>query len=83
MMINQDEKGLIMADTLNSVIKDWKAKKRRMGCLAATKWLCKRIPGWKPIRLQHYNEDGELYEHVVATNGSVHIDLAPYANRPN
>jgi hypothetical protein len=50
-----------------------------MGCVAATDWLCRRVEGFSPIRYALYNEQGEYSEHVVATNGRIEVDLAPYA----
>ena len=55
----------------------------RMGCVAATNWFCSKVPGFYPKRLTRYTENGEVYEHVVATNGIVVIDLAPYADAPH
>lgn len=69
--------------TIDSAIKEWKTKKRRMGCVAATNWLCKRVPGFKPIRLHRYTTQGNYFSHVVATDGIVIIDLAPYADKPS
>lgn len=69
--------------TLDQALAEWKSKRRRMGCVSATDFLCKRVPGFRPIRLTRYLESGELYEHVVATDGLIIIDLAPYADRPS
>lgn len=57
-----------------------------MGCVAATDWLCMRVPEFKPLRKRMYlpggtDKNGLLWEHVVATNGKIIIDLAPYADR--
>lgn len=67
---------------IDDAIRDWKSAKRRMGCVAATDWLCKRVKGFSPIRLTRYTKDGDVFQHVVATDGFVVIDLAPYADRP-
>lgn len=65
---------------IDDALKEWGAGKRRMGCVAATAWFCRRVPGFRPERLVRYTSDGEPFEHVVATNGVVRIDLAPYAD---
>ena len=52
-----------------------------MGCVAATNFFCKRVSGFYPERITRYTPTGEIFEHVVATNGSIRIDLAPYADR--
>lgn len=67
---------------LNIILIEWQSKKRRMGCVAATEWFCKRMPEFKPKRITRYTNDGNLYEHVVASNGIVDIDLASYADKP-
>ena len=68
--------------SIEQVLEEWASKKRRMGCVAATNFFVKRVPGFKPKRLTRHTSDGDLYEHVVATNGVVVIDLAPYSDRP-
>lgn len=68
--------------TLDEALKEWASKKRRMGCVAATDWLCSRVEGFRPERLSRWTEDGDEFQHVVATNGLVRIDLAPYADGP-
>lgn len=65
---------------LDAVIIEWQSKSRRMGCVSAANWLCKRRPDFIPKRLRRYTETGEIYEHVVCTNGHVVIDLASYAD---
>lgn len=69
--------------TLDQALAEWKSKRRRMGCVSATDFLCKRVPGFRPMRLTRYLESGEIYEHVVATDGLIVIDLAPYADCPS
>ena len=54
-----------------------------MGCVNATKWLCNRVNGFYPERLDRYTCDGYVYQHVVATNGLIRIDLSPYADKPS
>lgn len=68
--------------TIDEVIIEWKSKKRKMGCVAATKFLCSRVPGFFPMRLTRYTKEGVVFEHVVATDGIIVIDLAPYADNP-
>lgn len=68
--------------TLDECITEWESKKRRMGCVAATDFLCKRVPGFKPERLTRYTSNGEIFQHVVATNGTIRVDLAPYSDAP-
>jgi hypothetical protein len=68
--------------TIDDVLEVWGAKRRSMGCVAATNWFCSRVEGFKPERLTRYTAKGEVFEHVVATNGKVRIDLAPYADSP-
>jgi hypothetical protein len=69
-------------DKVGRALEEWQSKPRRMGCVAATDWFCKRISGFKPERLTRYTKNGEVFQHVVASNGFVRIDLAPYADKP-
>lgn len=78
----------IQTPSLDETLKEWQSKRRRMGCVAATDWFCRRQPEFYPLRRRFYlpsgsDRNGEFWEHVVATNGIIEIDLAPYANRPN
>ena len=68
--------------TLDQAIAEWKTKRRRMGCVAAADWFCKRVPGFRPERLTRYTKNGELYQHVVITDGIIRIDVSPYADKP-
>lgn len=68
--------------TITQAIKEWKSKKRRMGCVSATNWFCKRVTGFQPLRVTRYTIDGDMYSHVVATDGKIVIDVSPYADRP-
>ena len=57
-----------------------------MGCVSATKWFCQRVKGFHPIRKRYYypngsDKNGRYWEHVVASNGVIEIDIAPYANK--
>ncbi len=68
--------------TVDEAISEWKTKKRRMGCVAAADWFCKRVPTFWPIRLTRHTNTGEVFEHVVATDGVVYVDIAPYNDKP-
>jgi len=68
--------------TLIEAIAEWKSKKRKHGCVRATDFLCKRVPGFKPERLTRYTKGGELFQHVVATDGIIRVDLDPESDRP-
>jgi hypothetical protein len=68
--------------TADEALTLWQSKKRRMGCVSASNWWCKRVIGYQPERLTRYTQDGDLYQHVVATNGFVRIDLSPYNDGP-
>lgn len=67
--------------TADQAMSEWKTKRRRMGCVAATDWWCRRVAGFTPERLTLYTATGDLYQHVVATDGVVRVDLAPYADQ--
>jgi len=67
---------------IDEAILEWKSKKRRMGCVAATAWFCRRVDGFTPERLTRYTADGYLFQHVVATDGLIRIDISPYADKP-
>ncbi len=67
--------------TIDQCVKEWQSRKRRAGCVSATAWFCCRVQGFRPLRLTRYTKGGELYQHVVATNELVVIDLAPYADK--
>lgn len=69
--------------SINATIKEWESKNRRMGCVDATDFFCKRHPNFHPERLTRYTKDGEIFEHVIATDGKIRIDLAPYMDGPN
>ncbi len=68
--------------TIDRALEWWKSKQRRMGCVSATDWFCKRVNGFEPLRLTRFTSTGEIYEHVVATDGAIIVDLAPYADFP-
>lgn len=69
--------------TVDEALTEWQSRARRSGCVAATAWFTKRVPGWRAERLTRYTKDGEVYEHVLATNGKIRIDLAPEADDPS
>lgn len=64
-------------------LKEWKSKKRRMGCVAATYWFCQRVNKFYPLRLTRYTREGKVFQHMVATDGMVHVDFAPYSDKPS
>lgn len=76
---NGDERRMMKNMTIDEAVTEWMSKDRRMGCVSATMWFCTRVKNFKPIRESFWNEHGDYSEHVVATNGRVKIDLAPYA----
>ena len=63
---------------IDDALVEWRSKTRRMGCVAAARWFCKRVPTFVPERLTRYTRDGFVFEHVVVTDGFVRIDLGPY-----
>ena len=69
-------------NSIDETILLWESRTRRMGCVAATEWFCKRHHEFYPERLTRYTAEGELFQHEVATDGRIRIDLAPYADRP-
>lgn len=70
-------------EKIAEAIAEWESSKRKMGCVAATQFLVSRVPGFSAKRITRYTKDGDLYQHVVATDGVIVIDLAPYADRPD
>lgn len=68
--------------TIDDIFAEWNSKQRRMGCVSASNWFCKRRPDFHPIRLNRYTEDGDIFQHVVATNGVINVDLSPYNDKP-
>ena len=68
--------------TIDKAVIEWKSKKRRMGCVAAAEWFCARVDGFWPEELSKYTASGDYFGHVVATDGVIRIDLAPYADKP-
>ena len=67
--------------TIKEVMKEWKSKNRRMCCVSASNWLCKRLKGYYPLRLTRTLENGDIYQHVISTNGIKIIDLAKYTDK--
>jgi hypothetical protein len=72
-----------LMEQIEAALEEWGSKKRRMGCVSATDWFVKRVPGFRPIRLTRYTEDGEIFQHVVATDGRIRIDLVPECDVPD
>ena len=67
---------------IDKALHEWRSKKRRMDCVAATDWFCARVPGFTPLRITRYTKEGDTFQHVVATDGLVVIDISPYADKP-
>lgn len=72
-----------MSVTLDQAVAEWVSKKRKRGCASATQWLCKRVEGFYPKRITRYTDKGEIYQHVVATNGYIVVDLTPEKDSPS
>ena len=70
-------------EAINAAVKEWNRSKRRMGCVSASEWFCKRVTGFYPLRLTRKLPNGEIYQHVVSTDGKIIIDLAKYADHPD
>jgi diguanylate cyclase (GGDEF) domain len=70
---------------IKPILDEWLSKKRSMGCVGATDWFCSKAKGlgFKPLRLKRWTKEGDVYSHVVATDGSNIVDISPYADRPN
>lgn len=68
--------------TIDMALEEWSSRNRQMGCVAAAKWFCSRVPGFEPLRLTRWTEDGEVFQHVVAVHGHVQIDIASYNDGP-
>ena len=72
-----------LSNNIHDTLDEWQSKPRSMGCVSASSWFCKRHPEYKSERLTRYTKKGEPFEHVVASNGKIRIDLAPYADKPD
>jgi len=68
--------------TIDEAVKEWKSKNRRMGCVSSTNWFCSRVKGFYPVRKTRFTSSGEVFEHVVATDGFVVIDFSPNHDNP-
>lgn len=63
--------------TIDAALALWsKLHRKPTGCVAATYWFCMRVPSFKPLHLQRYTKNGDIFQHVVAYNGIVIVDLA-------
>lgn len=72
--------------SLDDTIEEWESKTRSMGCVAATNWFCSKHKTFKPLRKRFYypggtDSNGKFWEHVVATDGKIEIDMSPYNNQ--
>lgn len=70
-----------MKVTIDEALAEWESKPRRMGCGRATNWFCKRVKGFRPLRFPRA-AGGVYWEHVVAYDGKVIIDLSPQNDAP-
>lgn len=73
--------------SIDQAVEEWHSKRRRMGCVSATAWFCQRVPTFHALRRRSYlpggtDNNGRFWEHVVATDGKIIVDLAPYADKP-
>lgn len=68
--------------TLDACIKEWRSKKRRVGCVGAANFVVKRVKGFKAKRVTRWTKQGVCWQHVVATDGEIVIDLLPAADSP-
>ena len=53
-----------------------------MGCVSGAEWFCKRVPGFHCLRLGR-EENDVIWEHVIATNGEILVDLTPHWDAPD
>jgi len=63
-------------------LEEWGTRRRSMGCVSGAEWFCKRVPDFHPVRLGRLENDVE-WEHVIATNGEVTVDLTPHWDIPD
>ena len=63
--------------TVEECLAEWMSKKRSMGCVMAAEFICSRVPGFYPVRLNRDRQDGIHWQHVVASNDEVVVDLSP------
>jgi hypothetical protein len=68
--------------TIDQALVEWNSRSRRMGCVSASEWFSKRVSGFYSERLVRYTKEGDLFEHCVATNGSIRVDLTPHLDAP-
>lgn len=69
--------------TIDKALKEWASKHRRMGCVAASEWFCRRVEGFVAIERFRFTPKGEYYAHTVCIKGQVIIDLSSYADLPH
>jgi len=72
---------------VDELLLEWKSKTRRMGCVAAAEWFCRRNGNFRPLRKRYYmqggtDNNGLFWEHVVITDGFIEIDTNIYNNKP-
>ena len=64
--------------TISEAVDEWCSRKRRMGCVSASEWFCKRVKGFKPLLVERWTEDGDSFGHVICDNGQIRVDLTPH-----
>jgi len=67
--------------TFDQALLEWKEKSRRMPSRSATNWFCSRVNGFRPELVDRFTADGNQYRHVVASDGLIRVDLAPYDDK--
>lgn len=67
---------------IDAAVAEWRSQPRRMGCVTAARWFCNRVAGFYPVALTRTAPDGTRYQHTVAFNGVVVIDLQPLNDAP-
>ena len=71
-----------LAQAIALALEGWGSRRRSMGCVSAAEWFCKRVPSFHTLRLGRL-ENGVDWEHVIATNGEVLVDLTPHWDIPD
>lgn len=82
-LLEIDPSPITKLDLVKQTIREFQTKKQKMGCRSATQWFIRRVPGFRPRRLEKTDEEGNTFQHVVATNGEIDIDLVPHLFSPS
>ena len=69
--------------SVDEMLAEWHKRPRRTGCVAAAQFVCDRVEGFRPMRVDRWTEHGHYFSHVVAYNGSIVIDLVPHKDAPS